>query len=124
MWPFSRKPSNPLPSSIPPKDFRNWNEDWKIGDIAEVVSDRWFKPMKPWEKLPLGSRWLVTGFDEGLAEDNTLRYFLEIKGAPLKAYSTTAFRKVKPVTKSAMIERILEAPGGPDKVRELQNEKL
>lgn len=112
MWPFKRKPA-------PPPDYRDWNEDWRIGDTAEVVITEWSDSVLPWERLPLGSRWTVTGFDDCLSTDRAARfYFLYIKGFK-RGYNTQCFRKVRTVSadQSEIVQRILKAKPAPDKTR-------
>lgn len=115
-WPFKRKPEPPAP----PQDCRDWNEDWQIGDIAECVTkpDGWHPRVKPWERVPFGARYTVVGFSEARVA-NKLAYFLRLSGVP-HGIETTAFRKVRPQAKqqSEVVERILKAKPGKDRVRE------
>lgn len=115
-WPFKKKQA---PSRPAPRDHRNWNEDWKIGDTAECVRENWHESVRPWERLALGTRLTVTGFSEGVGSAGSLCYFLHFKEFK-HGFSTNAFRKVRPVAteKSEIVERILNAPAGRDKVRE------
>lgn len=115
MWPFRKKPPTK------PTDLRDWNDDWKVGDVAECINgpDNWHDNVRPWERLEKGSRWTVTGFSEGLDRSEAIRYFLELEGCSVD-YPTTSFRKVRPVAteQSEVVNRILNAPAGPDRVRE------
>ncbi len=116
MWPFRKKAAPPAP----PVDRRIWNEDWRIGDVAECVSDHWYESVKPWERPKVGDRLIVTGFSEGRdRHSGDLRYFLHFSEYR-NGLSTPAFRKVRPVsTESSEIPtRILNAKPGADKVRE------
>lgn len=116
MWPFRKKTRSPAP----PVDRRIWNEDWRIGDIAECVSDRFHESVEPWERPNIGDRLIVTGFSEGLgASGDKLHYFLHFAELPT-AFSTNGFRKVRPVSakNSEIATRILNAKPGADKVRE------
>lgn len=104
----------------PPKDRRVWNEDWRVGDIAECVTTDWHEDTVPWHKPQKGQRLTVSGFCEDLNFSGHRAYFLEFADWPV-ALQTTAFRKVRPVSTSAETsigERILKAKPGPDKVRE------
>lgn len=119
-WLFGRK-SQPEP----PRDLRDWNEDWKVGDIAECIIDGvrigWHPSIKPWNRLAYRSRWEVVGFGEGLGVDGAVYYFLYLKDAPnTGGYPTNGFRKVRPIARreESVVERILNAPAGPDVVRE------
>lgn len=119
MWPFRKKPT-PKPPRI---DMRDWNEDWKIGDTAECIVDgvtyQWHECVKPWERPEFRQQFVVTGFSEYGAPDNTIRYFLALKDWPIEL-PTTAFRKVRPVREeqSEVVSRILNAKPGKDRVRE------
>ncbi|MGL5734313.1 MAG: hypothetical protein ACRCYS_05540 [Beijerinckiaceae bacterium] len=118
MWPFRKKPE-------PPRDLREWNEDWKIGDTAECIieptSPRWSNRCPPWERPALGQRLTVSGFAEGeMCGGTAICYFLRFSDWP-SGLTTTAFRKVRPVAteQSEVAKRILKAPKvGPDRVRE------
>lgn len=113
MWPFKKKPS-------PPQDLRVWNEDWQIGDTAECICGDWHDSVKPWEKPQMGQRFIVTGFEEGRDRSTKfICYFLRF--AEFRhGIETTAFRKVRSVAveQSEVVERILKAKPGKDKVRE------
>jgi len=114
MWPFKKK-------APPPRDCRNWNEDWQVGDTAEVVATTWVDDIPPWERLPLGARYTVTGFSDstGHYKPHNRHYFLRLQGLAA-GYSTTCFRKVRTVKteESEVVQRILKAKPGKDKVRE------
>ncbi len=119
-WPF-RKREAPKPPIV---DGRVWNEDWKVGDIAECIVDgvnrRWHKNCQPWLRPAFGQQFIVVGFSEGEGiGTNSLRYFLKLKDWPVEVV-TTAFRKVRPVAteKSEVVERILNAKPGVDRTRE------
>ena len=118
MWPFRKKPP------APPRDCRVWNDDWRVGDTAECIVgsgiQRWDVCVEPWHRPPLGARLTVSGFIEGVgARGNARYYFLKFSDWPI-ALPTQAFRKVRPVAseKSEVVERILTAKPGTDRVRE------
>lgn len=111
---FRKKPAPPI------RDLRNWNEDWRVGDTAECVVDRWHECVKPWERPARGQQFTVTGFSEGVNPDaNARAYFLHLKGWPY-GLTTTSFRKVRPVSaeQSEVVSRILNAKPGADNPRE------
>lgn len=113
---FRSKPKPPPPLA----DLREWNDDWKAGDTAEVVVGDWFEAVKPWERLKVGDRYIVTGFAEGPGRGECARYyFLYLEGLSA-GYSTQCFRKVRPVAdeKPEVVSRILNAKPGVDRVRE------
>ncbi len=116
MWPFRKKPEPPAPR----RDLRVWNDDWKIGDTAEVVARDWPVDMPPWEKLEFGARYTVLGFSEGRGEyqGGARFYFLTLKGLK-DDYSTQAFRKVRTVSteQSEVVQQILTAKPGADNPR-------
>jgi hypothetical protein len=113
MWPFKRKPP-----PAPLRDCRDWNDDWKVGDTAEVIPGEWCETVPPWERLPTGARYTVVGFCEAV-DDGARYYFLRLAELEL-SYTTQCFRKVRPVAaeKSEIVERILKAKPGKDRVRE------
>jgi hypothetical protein len=116
-WPFNRKKPEPKPEPI---DRRDWNEDWQVGDIAECIVEigDWNETVKPWERPAKGDRLVVAGFDEGIdSGGKTLDYFLRFNGLP-HGLSTRGFRKVRPIAYPEIVERILNAPVDPEKVRE------
>ena len=116
MWPFRNK-------TAPPRDARDWNDDWQIGDTAECIVDgvkaTWHPAVKPWERPAFRQHLIVVGFREAVGKDNTLRYFLKLADWPT-CLPTTGFRKVRSVAaeKSEVVERILKAKPGKDRVRE------
>ena len=106
----------------PPKDRRRWNEDWQVGDTAECIADfdAWHDDVPPWLRLKKGSRYVVKGFHDSVSDRYNIRaYFLVLDGLET-SYTCTAFRKVRPIAKeeSEIVERILNAKPGRDKVRE------
>lgn len=118
-WPFGRKKS-----PTEPRDCRVWNEDWRIGDTAECIfapdDDRWADSVPPWNRPNLGEQFVVAGFVDDISNDGSSRhYFLKFDNWPV-CISCTAFRKVRPVAseKSEIVERILTAKPGADRVRE------
>lgn len=121
MWPF-RKKAAPSPAKPEPKDFRNWNEDWKVGDTAECIVDgvnrTWHERVPPWERPAFGARFTVVGFSEGPAIDGSIRYWLKLEGWPCKV-TTSSFRKVRPIAteQSEVVSRILNAKPGVDQPR-------
>ena len=123
-WLFWRKREEPRQEPEPPPAptlfDRRWVEDWKVGDIAEVVSTNWSSKLAPWERLPVGARFRVVGFKEDFKKGTRCKaYFLLLEGLE-NAYTNSTFRKVRPVEQEQpeVVERILKAPGAPDKVRE------
>lgn len=107
------------PPAPPIRDLRNWNEDWRIGDIAECVTSKWHECVEPWNRPALGARFTVLGFKEGTGWGGRAKgYFLKLEGWPV-SLSTCSFRKVRPVAakESAVVERILTAKPGKDRVR-------
>lgn len=115
MWPFRKKPK-------PPIDARVWNEDWKVGDVAECIvgPDFWGPDDAPWLRAELGGRYVVVGFSDGLSVGGShRRFFLHLKGLP-RGVDCTCFRKVRPVAteESEVVQRILNAKPGADRVRE------
>ncbi len=116
MWPFSKKPAPKAPF----RDYRIWNEDWKVGDTAECVTDNWHDCIPPWHRPAIGARFTVVGFSEGANDIARVRaYFLKLEGWPFEL-SCTAFRKVRPVAveQSEVVSAILNAKPGADRVRE------
>ena len=114
MWPFRKKPA-------PLADMRVWNEDWKIGDTAECIvgQEDWHSSIKPWNCPAKGAQLIVTRFHEGPNLENTATfYFLHFDGISC-GLSTQCFRKVRPIftKQSAVVEQILTAKPGADKVR-------
>ncbi len=113
MWPFRKKA---------PRDLRCWNEDWRVGDTAECIvgpqSAQWFSEVKPWNRPALRQQFIVTGFRDEIGADGNYHYLLDLKGWPV-SLSTTAFRKVRTtsVEQSEVVERILKAKPGKDRVR-------
>lgn len=108
----------PPPPAPEPRDIRDWNEDWRVGDTAECVAtaDTWADSVPPWNRPSTGTRLIVTGFKEGLSRDKAYRaYFLLFAEHPA-GLTTTAFRKVRPVASenSEIVERILKAKPGED----------
>lgn len=117
MWPFRKKPE-------PTKDWRDWNEDWKVGDTAECIVDgsnvTWNDSVQPWHRPSFGQRLTVSGFIEGMATGApVLSYFLKFSDWPV-TIATAGFRKVRPVAseKSGIVERILNATPGQDRLVE------
>ena len=125
MWPFRRKKPEVAPDPKPePLDHRVWNEDWKVGDIAECIIDggarHWHPDLPPWERPAFGQRFVVADFIDGRRHGDRARaYFLKLEGWPVNL-ETTAFRKVRPVAteESEVVQRILSAKPGADRVRE------
>ena len=121
MWPF-RKKLTPPPTIL---DRRDWNDDWKVGDIAECIveADGWGDLWKPWERVPKGQRFTVAGFkesDDAICEDGRCSAYFLIFAETKKTYPTQCFRKVRPVASedSEIVTRILNAQPGTDNVRE------
>lgn len=100
---FRRKPAAPV-------DLREWRDDWRIGDTAEVVPDlNWHEDVPPWEHLLPGAQYTVTGFSEGLGRGgHAMYYFLKLAGLE-RGYSTQCFRKVRKVEaeQSELAKRLL-----------------
>lgn len=111
---WKRKPAQPSK----PIDGRNWNEDWKIGDIAECVSSAWHETVKPWERPNLGDKLIVTGFKEGVGTGvNRIAYFLLFAEYD-HGLETLGFRKVLPIStvaESEIGQKILRAKPAPDR---------
>ena len=116
-WAFWRKPLPP-----PLKDVRDWNDDWKVGDIAECVVDGinviWSDGVEPWNRPKFRQHLTVSGFAEA-KNDNKRFYVLKFSDWPV-SLETRGFRKARPQVseKSEVVERILTATPGKDKVRE------
>lgn len=106
-----------------PKDFRVWNENWRVGDTAECIvglpgyDEYWGAETPPWLRLEPGQRLTVSGFSEGQDRSGNLRYFLKFSDWPCNL-PTIAFRKVRTAKQSEVVERILKAKPGQDRVRE------
>ena len=119
-WKFWKKPKPE------PRDKREWNEDWQVGDIAEcvVADDQWCSDVPLWMRLSKGSRYTVSGLHEGAGSygDRPLIYALALDGVR-DMYATTAFRKVRPIKaeESEIIQHILNAKPGKDNVRKTTN---
>lgn len=122
MWPFTRKKRADAPDAVPPKDQRVWNEDWRVGDVAQCVnrSGNWSgRGVGP----TYGERLVVTGVCEGVFPGNFLGYRLEFAEFPGCVFVCTEFRKVRPqaseiVSAAARILRVPAHKLGKDKLRE------
>lgn len=108
MWPFKRKQ--------PPIDCREWNDDWRAGDVAECVRPPYCSMALSIDDIPQpGQRYIVDGVVDSLNADRQARmYFLCLRGLRF-TWNTAAFRKVRPVS---IVNRIMDAAPGPDRVRE------
>lgn len=112
IWPFKKKPA-PQPTI----DNREWNEDWRVGDIAECIRGEW-PNIEPWLAPRKGEKLKVAAFRDGrqIGKPNVLLYglvFAEYDGA----FVTTGFRKVLPVKEAeetSIGEKILKAKPAPD----------
>jgi len=98
MWPFRKKPESE------PQDHRIWNDDWKVGDIAECIVGltreySWSDDVAPWRRPAPKQRLIVSGFREAEGADGALYYFLAFRDWPVEL-PTQGFRKVRPVQKT------------------------
>lgn len=98
MWPFRRKPKPADPAPVSPPhpiaDRRFMNEDWKVGDIAECMTDDWPRNGKPHPRK--GDRLRVTRIIENVGTLGYLCYGLcfEEKAAHL-SWECVCFRKLR-----------------------------
>jgi len=91
---FRKKPA-------PPKDLREWNEDWQIGDLAKCVEDDWVDcgSLAP----SVGQIYRVSDVYEGLVwQENAISIGLSLEGFDqINAWRCTAFQKLRPEIKAA-----------------------
>lgn len=98
-----------------PIDLRVWNEDWKIGDMAQCINDNWVGD--PGDAPKKGRCYEVKDTTEGLAiGGKAIIYGLKFYEFPGRFWQTTHFRKFN--RRLRIIERILNARPGRDVVRE------
>lgn len=111
IWPFKKTPKI--------GDWRVWNDDWSVGDVAESVTEQgdW---MAPWSAPQKGQRLHVTAVYESVGlnkhGERAKGYFLRFAGYKC-GYNTSGFRKVKPLKKAEETEvgaKILKAKPAPD----------
>lgn len=88
MWPFRKRII----------DLREWNEDWRAGDLAECMVDP-----GGWIGLPSSIAapqreriYRVLGVSEALAMTGVLLIGLKLEGLPNARWQCTHFRKVRP----------------------------
>ncbi|WP_062770454.1 hypothetical protein [Sphingopyxis terrae] len=88
---FGRKPK-----PTQPIDRRGWSEDWQVGDLAQCISDKWYRQ---WAENPKrGDVLRVCGLVEGISttgEDIISALQFESKPAN-RSWAENMFQKIRP----------------------------
>jgi hypothetical protein len=83
----------------PPEDRREWNEDWRVGDLAECINGSWLNDPPHSPQPP--SIYRVREIDEGVTADGSaIIVALNLEGLS-DWWGCTGFRKLRPTIEAA-----------------------
>lgn len=104
IWPFKRAapplhwPDGWLSDEPKAADRRRMNEDWRAGDLAQCVFDRFHNPA-PGDPV-VGEVRRVRQVMDALGNGGARAYFLKFEGG-VDGYECVGFRKLRPVIEPA-----------------------
>ena len=81
----------------PPRDLRNMNEDWQVGDLAECLSGLWDYPFGPVKGGIYRVACVVKGPLASGPDKGAIVYGLVLKEFGTESWLCTGFRKIRPL---------------------------